>query len=657
MNKRFSLIIVLFAVMVGMSLFANLEGGITGMAILDTFDKYVTDPLDYYIVNPFVNWWTGESQTEEEKQLLEEIEKDMRTKTSEELAEKYTLEELKIYSEKGFLPIKEYEREIQEAIIYARQIEELGEIQRLPLKYYDSVSIEECQPNCPIPEDLPLEEILKATSIDAVRATINPSDFGAEEIMVEYELDWTQFQIDNIKEGNFEDYDLEELELIKQYQSNELTEEELQAVNSEIESREFPDFETQEELIIEEYDESGEIVTGKRSYVEVSEVEEFEEEDLGEGFSEEELRLEEERKVAMEEAYSFILDIEDIDKQNSLLAVFVDEYGAELSPSQKEGIRDQLNDIIIIYTLDKTKTLQEIKAFEADYLEFIEGTDTELEYNALLDQRIDQLEFFSNNPSVLSEESRAVKIRVINDLEYVASFAETKEQREDAQKKITKLKDVLWRSKSLYEHLDSIYQGAVAGRYLAQKMGIEAFEWSEKFFQGTFGRFITGEPPAGVCDKAIRKAGDSQGVIIGQGLLNPLIAHIEGEKSVIEDPNGDIEYFYKITLQIKAKKEDEKITYNVELYKDNQLQMLIFKQSQNKVGNVNHVGNSAFIKYSKKDYDKLCLKSSAGNTCNRFADVSEFANVEATKFLPAASLATGTGTSPSTAASGPINEW
>ena len=147
---------------------------------------------------------------------------------------------------------------------------------------------------------------------------------------------------------------------------------------------------------------------------------------------------------------------------------------------------------------------------------------------------------------------------------------------------------------------------------------------------------------------------------MGEGLLTPLIAHIEGEKSVIESLDGsETEYFYRITLQVNNDEKDKEISYNIELYTDNELQSTIFKEDQKKDGSASHVGTNAFVKYSNNNYDKLCLRSSVGNTCNRFVDISEYAGVEASKSLPDAEDATGTGLGPSseTPANDPTNDW
>lgn len=359
--------------------------------------------------------------------------------------------------------------------------------------------------------------------------------------------------------------------------------------------------------------------------------------------------------VEQKKRYIEILEMEDIEKLDIALSSFIKTYEEFLTDSERKVIAAKVSDVLKSYEYDQSKSLLQLTSIEQNYKTFFEIGNLETRYNQMLENRVDNLYDYIENPSKLTNEDRIIQDRIIQDLEYLNQVAKL----DDTEKKqLQKLKQQRWQSLTIYEKMDILYQGAIAGRYLADKFGIAPFEFTEQLFQSTFGKLITGEPPAGVCDKAIRKTGNSQGIIVDDSLMANLVAHIEGEKTAITNVDGTTEYFYKITLQIKSKKDDENINYNIDLYKNNILQTAVFAQEQSKKGTVNHIGESALLKYSIKDYDKVCLRSSAGNTCNRFADVTEFANVEVSKALPSAGTATGTGTTVSAGSSTPnVNDW
>jgi len=344
--------------------------------------------------------------------------------------------------------------------------------------------------------------------------------------------------------------------------------------------------------------------------------------------------------------------IKEVDAILTLLIKEAKDNSVEFTDEQKNKIRIIIS--TITSSIDKTTPLSNLYKLQSAYKEY----DTSITQK--IEERHEELVKYGNNPSLMSNLENQEKDQIIADSNSWLADAEARKKAgetpdfdfELAKKIIRQFEQERWDSRTFYERMDTIYEGATAGRYLADKLGINGFEWSERFFQGSFGQFITGEPPAGICDKTIKKAGSSQGIIVDSSLLGNLVAHIEGEKTKIINPEGNIEYLYKITLQIKPKKETDRVTYNIDLFSSNALQVAIFKQDQSKQGAVNHVGETAFIQYSTKNYDKLCLRSSVGNTCNRFADITEFAEVITTP-----NSGSNSGSSQSNADSSATNAW
>ncbi|MFA5142364.1 MAG: hypothetical protein WC471_05330 [Candidatus Woesearchaeota archaeon] len=203
---------------------------------------------------------------------------------------------------------------------------------------------------------------------------------------------------------------------------------------------------------------------------------------------------------------------------------------------------------------------------------------------------------------------------------------------------------------------------AAVGSFIAEQFGIERFTFMDDLFDSQFGRFISGEPSFGICESKIRSSGNSLGIIMDDSLDGRIIAHIEGEKSKLEYPDGKVEYFYRITLQVNAKaaKEGEtapEIRYNIDLTSSGAAAGSVFKEDQKSKSSVSLVGTSAIVKYSSKDYTTLCLRSSSGNTCNMFVDVSQLATVEGDSVTPGGYSGTYGFSGGGSTTADPYNEW
>jgi hypothetical protein len=294
----------------------------------------------------------------------------------------------------------------------------------------------------------------------------------------------------------------------------------------------------------------------------------------------------------------------------------------------------------------------------------LDWAGTNAEYAQYRDDQIRKLASevreYMTNPKAFESAEPEMKDIIAGNADYLLKNGKNLDPKIKAQ--LQKLKDIRAMSFTQQGAFDKIYEAARAGRYLADKFGLKPFEWAEKFFASSFGRFITGEPPAGICEQPIRKSGNSDGVLVDSGLLMPILAHVEGERSTTEDPNGKVTYLYSISTGIRAKKTDDSITYNLELYYKNQLLTTIFKQTQTSKGSVSLSGGSALVKESTNLYDKVCLRSSVGSTCNRIADLSEFATVTPIATIPTVgsggSISGGNiGSSNTGGTSNPYNDW
>ena len=141
---------------------------------------------------------------------------------------------------------------------------------------------------------------------------------------------------------------------------------------------------------------------------------------------------------------------------------------------------------------------------------------------------------------------------------------------------------------------------------------------------------MQGEPSFGVCGQFSKRTASQEGVLVSESPLKTMVAYVAGEKSTLVNPNKTKEYLYKLNYYVDAQLED--ITFNIEMYRGDSAIITLFAQDV-KVpkGQKSSVrGQQSIMQYSKNFYDKICLKTNKGTTCNRIVDVSELQNVPET---------------------------
>ncbi len=186
--------------------------------------------------------------------------------------------------------------------------------------------------------------------------------------------------------------------------------------------------------------------------------------------------------------------------------------------------------------------------------------------------------------------------------------------------------------KQIYEETLRSFQRANLGvalnnAYIAARaaeiFNVKNFEFIDKFFSSEFGQLIQGEPSFGYCGTFSKKKASQEGVLIADTPLKTLLAYVAGTRSTVVYPNRTKEYLYKLNYFVDAQQED--ITFNVDLYRGetNVISLLTQDATVPKGQTASARAKSSIVQYSRNFYDKLCLRSSKGMTCNRMSDVTE----------------------------------
>lgn len=168
---------------------------------------------------------------------------------------------------------------------------------------------------------------------------------------------------------------------------------------------------------------------------------------------------------------------------------------------------------------------------------------------------------------------------------------------------------------------------ALNNAYLAARsaafFNVKNFEFIDKLFSSSFGQLITGEPSFGYCGKFTKQSGSQEGVLIDDTVLKTLQAYVGGQRTTLVLPNGTKEYLFKLNYYVDAAAEE--ITFNVDLYRGDAVITSLFTQDAKvpKGQRTSARGKESIIQYSKNFYDKICLRSNRGITCNRIREITE----------------------------------
>ncbi len=175
----------------------------------------------------------------------------------------------------------------------------------------------------------------------------------------------------------------------------------------------------------------------------------------------------------------------------------------------------------------------------------------------------------------------------------------------------------------------------------AEVFNVKNFEFTEKLFASEFGQMLFGEPSFGYCGTFSKRTASQEGVLIADTQLKTLIAYVAGSRSTLMHPNRTKEYLYKLNYLVDAQLED--ITFNVGLYNGDAmvLSLLIQDAKVPKGQTAGARGKDSIVQYSRNFYDKLCLRSSKGVTCNRIIDVTELSPLPETTAVQPSQMAGG----------------
>ncbi len=168
---------------------------------------------------------------------------------------------------------------------------------------------------------------------------------------------------------------------------------------------------------------------------------------------------------------------------------------------------------------------------------------------------------------------------------------------------------------------------ALQNAYLAARsaafFNVKNFAFIDKFFSSSFGLMITGEPSFGYCGTFSKRAGSQEGVLVADTPLKTMQAYVAGQRTTLVLPNATKEYLYKLNYYVDAATDE--ITFNVDLYRGDAVVTSLFTQDAKvpKGQRTSARGKDSVIQYSKNFYDKLCLRSNRGVTCNRIREITE----------------------------------
>lgn len=167
---------------------------------------------------------------------------------------------------------------------------------------------------------------------------------------------------------------------------------------------------------------------------------------------------------------------------------------------------------------------------------------------------------------------------------------------------------------------------ALSNAYLAARsaafFNVKNFGFIDNLFSSSFGLLITGEPSFGYCGAFTKRSGSLEGVLIDDTVLKTLQAYVGGQRTTLVLPNGTKEYFYKLNYYADAAAEE--ITFNVDLYRGDAMITSLFTMDAKvpKGLRTSARGKDSVIQYSKNFYDKICLRSNRGVTCNRIREIT-----------------------------------
>ncbi|MEA2038170.1 MAG: M23 family metallopeptidase [Nanoarchaeota archaeon] len=150
-------------------------------------------------------------------------------------------------------------------------------------------------------------------------------------------------------------------------------------------------------------------------------------------------------------------------------------------------------------------------------------------------------------------------------------------------------------------------------------LGIKCGDWRRKvdtwFTETVLGSVISGRWEESFCHASVPRDKPEGGYVNFRrpGGLVGVGAHIEGERTTINYPDGTKEYLYKITYgidnpQFVERERAFEFGYNVGLSNDGRT-VNIYEQNQpvELGGKIEQVGEEAIVKYSDSFYDKVCL--------------------------------------------------
>ena len=219
--------------------------------------------------------------------------------------------------------------------------------------------------------------------------------------------------------------------------------------------------------------------------------------------------------------------------------------------------------------------------------------------------------------------------------------------------------------------LTAAYQAALGASALGNFLfgGERAFEGWKKSIDDLFTKSILGivaAPEDFLCRSYIDKPGEGYALAPSPAGFAQAVAHIEADRSTAitypdaTNPLQNItEYLYKITFAVTAPN-DQDVDFNVYLYPGERV-LFVGSKHLDRGSTHREVGSSARVKYSRKIYDRVCIKFTTkvnfpDTVCNRINVYSEPTVLYGTALTPV-QVASGAPAAAPPAPGTPTTDW